>query len=357
MAGALMVAVVSATAGGAVTLKVNPLDSATAGAVAPAAAQGAAMVPANSVEQVAAKVVPSVVTLQSAAENDSQQGSGVILTSDGLILTNRHVVALPTDGSGGDPHTLVRFSDGHTATFSVVASDPATDLAVVRAQGVSALKPITLGTSADLRVGQEVVAVGSPLGLENTVTEGIVSALHRPVNTASSEGDAGTVLDGIQTDAALNPGNSGGALTNMKGELVGLNSAMAIAAGPSSFMPGGSIGLGFAIPVDQAKRIADELIRTGTASHASLGVQLNGDAATRGAEVAAVTTGGPAQVAGVPDGAVITEVDGRMIDGADALGAALASKAPGDRVALTYIEPSGRTTMTQVILGADHAQE
>jgi putative serine protease PepD len=310
-------------------------------------------VPTKSIEQVATKVVPSVVTLQTVEGNDLQQGSGVILTSDGLILTNCHVVALPADDSGAQPQTVVRFSDGHTATFGVVATDPATDIAVVRAQGVSGLKPIALGTSADLRVRQEVVAVGSPLGLEDTVTDGIISALHRPVKSISETGEGGAVLDGIQTDAAINPGNSGGALTNMNGELIGLNSAMATLGAGQASIRGGSIGLGFAIPVDQAKRIADELITSGRASHASLGVQLNGAAEARGAEVATVTSGAPAEVAGLPDGAVITRVDGRVIDGPDALAAALGSKTPGDKVRVTYVGPSGVTRTTVVALGAD----
>lgn len=342
----------SAAAGGAVTLAVDPVDSAMASTVSPAAAQGA-MVPATSIEQIAARVVPSVVTLQSAASSAAEEGSGVILSSDGLILTNRHVVALPTGGGGGGAKTLVTFSDGRTAPFSVIGTDAASDIAVVRAQGVSGLTPITLGASADLRVGQEVVAVGSPLGLQETVTKGIISALHRPVSTIGGATNDPTVLDAIQTDAAMNPGNSGGALTNMKGELIGVNSAIATAGGQSPSIQGGSIGLGFAIPVDQAKRIADELIATGKASHASLGVHLSGDVGTPGAQVAAVISGGPAAAAGLPGGAVITEVDGRMIRSADALVAAVASKAPGDTVTLMYTEPSGRTETTRVTLGAD----
>ena len=189
------------------------------------------------------------------------------------------------------PKTTVTFSDGRTAPFTVVGTDPATDIAVVRAQGVSGLTPITLGSSANLRVGQAVVAVGSPLGLEGTVTTGIVSALNRPVSPTGEAGNQNTVLDAIQTDAAINPGNSGGALVNMSGELVGVNSAIATLGGDSPDAQSGSIGLGFAIPVDQAKRIADELISTGTASHASLGVQVTNDKATPGAKIVEVVHG------------------------------------------------------------------
>ena len=188
------------------------------------------------------------------------------------------------------------------------------DIAVVKAQGVSGLTPITLGSSANLRVGQDVVAIGSPLGLEGTVTTGIVSALNRPVSTAGDAGNQNTVLDAIQTDAAINPGNSGGALVNMNGELIGVNSAIATLGGDSQEAQSGSIGLGFAIPVDQAKRIADELISTGTASHASLGVQVSNDSTTHGAKIVDVTQGGPAATAGLPSGVIVTKVDDRVIN-------------------------------------------
>jgi putative serine protease PepD len=354
IASGLAVAVVSAAVGGAVALAINPLEFAIGSTLGAGAPQGAAIAPAGSIEQVAAKVVPSVVTLQTAVGNLSEQGSGVILTGDGLILTNSHVVTVPDNGAGGQPHTLVTFNDGRTAPFSIVGADPATDIAVVRVQGISGLTPITFGSSANLRVGDQVVAVGSPLGLDATVTRGIISALHRPV---SASGNQGTVLDAIQTDAALNPGNSGGALTDRNGALIGVNSALATQGGQMPSGQSGSIGLGFAIPVDEAKRIADELITNGKASHASLGVQLSGDADTRGAQVAAVTSGGPAAAAGLPGGAVITRVDDRTIDSTDALVAAVGSKAPGDKVTLTYIEPAGGTKTTHITLGADQDQQ
>ena len=167
-------------------------------------------------------------------------------------------------------------ADGRTVPFSVVGTDPADDIAVVRAEGVSGLTPIALGSSKDLKVGQNVVAIGSPLGLEGTVTTGIISALDRPVSTGDESTGQHSVMNAIQTDAAINPGNSGGALVNMNGELVGVNSAIASMGGGQD-SPGaqsGSIGLGFAIPSDQAKRIADELVSTGTVTHASLGVKL-----------------------------------------------------------------------------------
>ncbi|MDT5289932.1 MAG: putative serine protease PepD [Mycobacterium sp.] len=276
----------------------------------------AASLPAGSVEQVAAKVVPSVVKLETDMGKQSEEGSGIILSSDGLILTNNHVVAAAKGGPAGAPsdppgapaptQTKVTFADGNTTTFTVVGTDPSSDIAVVRAEGASGLTPITLGSSANLRVGQDVVAIGSPLGLEGTVTTGIVSALNRPVAAGGDAQNQNTVLDAIQTDAAINPGNSGGALVNMNGELVGVNSAIATLGGDSAAQQSGSIGLGFAIPVDQAKRIADELIQDGTASHASLGVQVGNDAGADGAKIVDVTSGGAASAAGLPSGVIVT---------------------------------------------------
>jgi len=357
IAGAVAVAVVSAGVGGGVALAVRPdhPNTTTAVATAPGALPGqpAASLPVGSVEQVAAKVVPSVVKLETSMGRQSEEGSGIVLTSDGLILTNSHVVAAAAERGlpGGTPTTVVTFGDGRTAPFTVVGTDPSTDIAVVRAEGVSGLTPVTIGSSSNLKVGQDVVAVGSPLGLEGTVTTGIVSALNRPVATGGDAGDQNMVLDAIQTDAAINPGNSGGALVNMNGELVGVNSAIATLGDESTGPASGSIGLGFAIPVDQAKRIADELIQTGTATHASLGVQVSNDASTNGAKIMEVIPGGPAAAAGLPSGVVVTKLDDRIINSADGLVAAVRSKAPGDKVTLTYSQPSGGNQTVEVTLG------
>ncbi|HUE35039.1 MAG TPA: trypsin-like peptidase domain-containing protein, partial [Mycobacterium sp.] len=327
----------------------------------------AANMPPGSVEQVAAKVVPSVVMLETDMGRASEEGSGIVLSADGLILTNNHVVAAaskpggppgapggpggPGGPAGPPPKTTVTFSDGRTAPFTVVGADPTSDIAVIRVQGVSGLTPISLGSSSDLRVGQPVVAIGSPLGLSGTVTTGIISAMNRPVSTTGESGNQNTVLDAIQTDAAINPGNSGGALVNMSGQLVGVNSAIATLGADSPDAQSGSIGLGFAIPVDQAKRIADELISTGKATHASLGVQVTSDKSTPGAKVVDVVQGGAAATAGVPKGVVVTKVDDRPINSADALVAAVRSKAPGDKVSLTFQDPGGGNRTVQVTLG------
>ena len=376
----MAIAVVSAGIGGGVALLARPDATAypTGVSAGPAPSVPAANVPPGSVEQVAAKVVPSVVKLETDLGRANEEGSGVILSADGLILTNNHVIAAangsaPAPGrttrrarprpsgpggpggpgakADGKPVTTVTFADGRTTPFTVVGADPASDIAVVKAQGVSGLTPITLGSSANLRVGQDVVAIGSPLGLEGTVTTGIVSALNRPVSTAGDAGNQNTVLDAIQTDAAINPGNSGGALVNMNGELIGVNSAIATLGGDSQEAQSGSIGLGFAIPVDQAKRIADELISTGTASHASLGVQVSNDSTTHGAKIVDVTQGGPAATAGLPSGVIVTKVDDRVINSSDALVAAVRSRAPGDKVTLTYLDASSNPQTLEVTLG------
>ncbi|MFN8033855.1 MAG: trypsin-like peptidase domain-containing protein [Mycobacterium sp.] len=358
---------------------------------APAAGQQTTVTVPGSVEQVSAKVLPSVVKLQIDSGRAQEEGSGIILSSDGLILTNAHVVAavaepasqgpmasaggpgvqipglpdglfpggqLPQgEGRGGSAtdgvQATVTLSDGRTAPFTVVGTDPADDIAVVRVDNLPGLTPISIGSSKDLKVGQNVVAIGSPLGLQGTVTTGIISALDRPVATGDEQTGQHSVMSAIQTDAAINPGNSGGALVDMNGDLIGVNSAIASMGGGQD-SPGaqaGSIGLGFAIPVDQAKRIADELVATGTVQRAALGVQLSSNDHGHGATIAAVAQGGAAAAAGLPKGAVITKVDDRVIDGPEALVAAINSKAPGDTVAVSYVDPSGAPQTTQVILG------
>jgi len=350
--GALSIALVSAGIGGGVATLVRPERTTVATSVSDVApGKPAANLPAGSVEQVAAKVVPSVVKLETVMGRQTEEGSGIIISADGIILTNNHVVAAAKDAAPGSTQTKVTFATGATATYKVLGTDPSSDIAVVKADGVSGLTPIVVGSSSGLRVGQDVVAVGSPLGLEGTVTTGIVSALNRPVAAGGDPQNQNTVLDAIQTDAAINPGNSGGALVDMSGQLVGVNSAIATLGGDAGQSQSGSIGLGFAIPVDQAKRIADELIQNGTAAHASLGVQVTGDATVSGAKIADVTSGGAAAAAGLPAGVVVTKIDDRVIASRDALVAAVRSKAPGDRVTLTYLDPTGKPQTVQVTLG------
>jgi putative serine protease PepD len=359
VAGALAVAAVSAGVGGVTALTLYP-HAPTRSAVATAATTSRpARLRTDTIEQVAAKVLPSVVQLQTQLGPQTALGSGIVLTSDGLIMTNAHVVAIAQQAAPADPggvRPLVTLADGRTVPFAVVAADPTSDIAVVRAEGASGLTPITFGSSAGLRVGQQVAAVGSPLGLDGTVTAGIVSALHRPVSTASeSANQSGATIDAIQTDAPLNPGNSGGALVNANGQLVGMNSANASLGSASG--ESGSVGLGFAIPVDEAKRIADELIATGTASHGFLGAGLTDDPNGGGARIVDVANGGPAAAAGVPTGALVTKVNDQLITNADALLAAVHSKAPGATIALSYLDPAGDGHTAQIVLGTDQGQQ
>ncbi|WP_094288363.1 S1C family serine protease [Mycobacterium lehmannii] len=362
VAGAVVCAVVGGGVGAAVVgiddRPHHPTAAQTPIGAAPLTPHAAATAPAGTVEEVAARVLPSVVQLKIDLGGEGPSGSGIVLSDDGLILTNNHVVAsaagsdrgmFPTSRRGG-PTATVAFSDGRTAPFSVVGADPSGDLAVVRAEGVSGLTPIAIGSSADVKVGEQVVAIGSPLGLQGTVTTGIVSALNRPVFAGGDAGGDVTVLNAIQTDAAVNPGNSGGALVNMRGELIGVNSAIA-SMGSGSGGQSGSIGLGFAIPSDQAKRVAHELVTTGSASHGALGVKLGREATKAGGATVAVVDGGPASAAGLPSEAVITKVDNQPIDGPEALVAAIRSRAPGEDVSVTYLDGSGAAQTAQVTLG------
>ncbi len=293
----------------------------------------------SSVEDVAAEVLPSVVSIAVQSQLGQGTGSGVIISSDGQIMTNNHVVA-----SGGQ--LTVTFHDGTTAQAKVVGTDPVTDLAVIQAQDVSGLTPAELGTSGDLEVGQQVVAIGSPFGLEGTVTSGIVSALGRPVSAGQAQ-DNLAVIDAIQTDAPINPGNSGGPLVNMSGQVVGINSAIYSPSGE------GSVGLGFAIPIDQAKPIAEELLDSGQATHARIGISVgDSNSETRGALIASVEAGSGADEASLAQGDIITKLDDRLITSGESLIAAVRSHRPGDTVTLTYIR-NGETQTAQVTLGSD----
>ncbi|MDA3626014.1 trypsin-like peptidase domain-containing protein [Saccharopolyspora sp. WRP15-2] len=284
--------------------------------------------PQGSVQQVAQKVLPSVVQLQMVTSRGAGEGSGIVLSQDGYILTNNHVVS--GDGSGG--RLTAQFHDGRTAQVRVIGTDPKSDLAVVKADNISGLTPAELGRSDDLPVGAPVVAIGSPFGLSGTVTSGIISAKDRPVRAGGESGSEDTVLNALQTDAAINPGNSGGPLVDVDGNVVGINSAI--------YSPGngqgqaGSVGLGFAIPIDQAKRIATELKDHGSATQSTLGV-LIGAGDQPGALVRNVVPGGPAEQAGIRNGDLITKVDDRPIQDPDSLVAAVRSHAPGDRVKIT----------------------
>ena len=351
VAVALAAGLIGGGAGAVVTHQLD--DSSSAATPALSAPVTSTKTGTNAVEQVAARLLPSVVSIEERAPDGSGgEGTGVVLSADGLILTNNHVVAQAANGG-----TLsVTLNNGSTSSATIVGRDPVTDLAVIRAKGVSGLRPAALGRSADLRVGESVVAIGSPLGLQGSVTSGIVSALDRPVRTGAEAGSGdttSTVIDAVQTDAAINPGNSGGPLVNLAGQVVGINSAIASLGTGSG--QSGSIGVGFSIPIDQARGIAKQLIASGHATHAQLGVSvrdaLSSDrAGIQGAYLAAITAGGGAQAAGLQAGDIVTKVGGRPIDGADALIAAIRSHRPGQKVPLTYVR-GGKTHQTTVTLG------
>ncbi|MGZ5404448.1 MAG: S1C family serine protease, partial [Nocardioides sp.] len=243
----------------------------------------------GSVESVAEAVLPSVVKIDVLTDQGSGSGSGIILSSDGQILTNNHVVAGAAEGG----RITVSFADGSHADATVLGTDPLTDTAVIQAEGVSGLTPATMGASENVDVGQQVVAIGSPFGLDATVTSGIVSALDRPVNVGTDAAGNATVYPAIQTDAAINPGNSGGPLVDMEGHVVAINSS--IRSTGSSETQAGSIGLGFAIPIDDVLEIVDQLASGETPTHARLGIGVE-DAITASTDVQ------------ITDGAVVGDV-------------------------------------------------
>lgn len=311
--------------------------------------------PAGSVQAVAAKVLPSVVSIAVRVGNQEGEGSGVVLDADGTIMTNNHVVAGGGRRVTDKPTIIVIFQDGSRTTAELRGADPISDIAVLQVKDKPSLQPITVGTSKNLAVGQDVIAIGSPLGLAGTVTTGIISALNRPVST-SRVGDSTAVIDAIQTDAAINPGNSGGALVNARGALIGINTAIATLGGRDQngdARASGSIGLGFAIPIDQAIRVAEQLRKTGKAQHPSLGVSVGPASATdptqSGARITKIVPGGAAAEANIPDGAVIHTFGGRTITSADDLVAAVRSFAPGDSVDVAYTA-SGKPQTARVTL-------
>jgi putative serine protease PepD len=311
---------------------------------APKPAQQTGNAPAGSVEAVANKLLPSVVELQVQGGNSAGEGSGFILSQDGYILTNNHVVEVAVNG--GQIQAL--FQDGRKAAAKVVGRDPTTDIAVVKVDGMTGLTPVELGRSDDLRVGQGVVAVGSPFELAGTVTSGIVSSLHRPVRAGGSNGDQATVMDAVQTDAAINPGNSGGPLANTAGQVIGINSAIYSPQSSTGQQQsqGGNVGIGFAIPIDQARRTADDIIKTGQAVQTFIGAQVT-DAPSGGAQLGAITPGSPAEKAGLKSGDIVTKIDDRPIENADALVAAIRTRAPNEKVKLTI----GGTRVVEATLG------
>jgi putative serine protease PepD len=348
----------------------------------------------NQTTAAVAKASPSVVTIDVSSSTSGGTGSGVILTNDGFILSNAHVVTL--DGAASNPTIRVQTSDGRLFSAKIVGSDPLSDLAVIKVDGVTDLRAATFADSSKLNVGSAAIAIGAPLGLSGTVTDGIVSALNRSITIASSAapgkgGDPTTpsprapgqggpydfwnfdlpgsgstnasvsatiALSVIQTDAAINPGNSGGALLNSDGAVIGINVAIA-SAGGSSGAQAGSIGVGFAIPSNLAQRIANEIRATGTATHGLLGASITDvtedskqkNRTVVGASIIQVTSGGAAASAGLQVGDIITNLNGNPITGKTDLTAQVRALAAGAKASVTYVRGGEASTVT-VTLGA-----
>lgn len=297
--------------------------------------------PQGSIAAIADAVTPSVVSISVESVSSAGSGSGFIIDSRGYILTNNHVVESAANGG----RITVDLPDGRSFPASIVGRNSAYDLAVIKIKATD-LVALALGNSEGLMVGDTVVAIGAPLGLSGTVTTGIISALNRPV-TAGGSGET-SFINAVQTDAAINPGNSGGPLVNAEGRVIGVNSAIATMSSSMSSQSG-SIGLGFAIPINQAKRIAEELISTGKSTNPIVGVQIDMQSAMRGATITDVTSGGPADSGGLRPGDVVTKVDKRSILNGTEFIVAIRSYKPGDTVKLTL--ESGKTIT--VTLGAN----
>ncbi|MEU1298270.1 S1C family serine protease [Streptomyces shenzhenensis] len=359
--GALALALVSGGVGGVVGMYLER-NGGVADVRLPQAGKETTARPADSVAGIAARALPSVVTLHVTGSSEQGTGTGFVLDTRGHILTNNHVVE--PAGSNGD--ITVTFSGGETAKARVVGRDSGYDLAVVQVKGVHGLEPLPLGNSDNVQVGDPVVAIGAPFDLSNTVTSGIISAKERPITAGGGSGNGSDVsyVDALQTDAPINPGNSGGPLLDAQARVVGINSAIRSADGGSDTQGGqsGSIGLGFAIPVNQAKRVAEELINDGRATHPVIGITLDmaysGDGArigTKGGDGGpAVTTGGPGDRAGLRPGDIITEVDGQRVHSGDELIVKTRARRPGDRLSLT-VERDGTEKQVSLVLGSsDH---
>ncbi|MER8047000.1 trypsin-like peptidase domain-containing protein [Streptomyces sp. NPDC094032] len=353
LVGALAFALVTGVVGGGIGAYIERNGGLTTVELPQAGPEDAGRAP-DSVAGIAAGALPGVVTIHVSGSGSSGTGTGFVLDTRGNILTNNHVV----DAAASSGEISVTFSNGESAHAKLIGRDTGYDLAVIRVSGVSGLKPLPLGNSDAVRVGDPVVAIGAPFDLSNTVTSGIISAKERPITAGGEKGDGTDIsyVDALQTDAPINPGNSGGPLLDSKGRVIGINSAIRAASGGSGESGGqaGSIGLGFAIPVNQGKRVAEELINTGKATHPVIGVSLDmqytGDGARVGAKgkdgTSSVTPDGPAARAGIRPGDVITKVDGQRVHSGEELIVKIRAHRPGDRLKLTLTRDGKEQTKT-----------
>ncbi len=300
----------------------------------------ASQLPEGYMAKVAAAVADSVVTVQAMSDSDGAQGSGVVVDGRGYIVTNNHVISEAALSPDKFEISII-FNDGKQTKANLVGRDPETDLAVLKVDNVDKLTVARLGDSDKLRVGDEVMAAGAPLGLRSTDTAGIVSALHRAVPLSGEGSDTKTVIDAVQTDAAINHGNSGGPLLNMASEVIGINTA-------SKSLSDSASGLGFAIPVNEMKSVAQTLIRDGKISHATLGVTVEGlnNSGTGGAKVTKVNPGGPADRAGIKENDVVLKVGARTVNNLDELTVAVRQLTVGQDAPVDVLRDGKRITLT-----------
>ncbi len=346
--GAVLLALVSGTVGGVIGARTADSPQAHLPPAVTARPDGGEL---TGVASIAAQVLPSVVLIEVRGADGEGTGSGFVLQSDGYLLTNAHVAT--ADVGSGRSITVV-FSDGSQTAAELVGVTTDYDLAVLKVDRAG-LTPLTLGDSDQVVVGDPVVAIGAPLGLQGTVTTGIVSAMNRPVTAGDSSAPA--FINAIQTDAAINPGNSGGPLVNAAGEVIGINSAIAQPPGTTLSGTAGSIGLGFAIPANQARHTAEQLIETGTATYPIIGVLIDSRYTGEGVQVATETVDGqppvvpdgPADRAGIAPGDVILAIDGRPVTQPDELIVAIRAKQAGDTVVLT-VRSGGQENEVRVVL-------
>lgn len=353
LAAGLLAGALGGVAAYGVSDRINGTNTATAAPLSPigqtqnASAQLSSR-PEGSIAKVAAQVLPTVVSISVDAAGGNGTGSGFVIRKDGYILTNNHVVSSAARGG----NITVTFSDGSNAEATIIGRDTSYDLAVLKVK-LDGLATSTLGNSDNVVVGDSSIAIGSPLGLSGTVTSGIVSALNRPVTAGGSlTTDPTSFISAIQTDAAINPGNSGGPLVDATGAVIGVNSAIAT-LGRSAGSQSGSIGLGFAIPINQAHRIAEELIKNGVATYPVLGVSLSAENNTGqpGAEIGEVEPGGAADKAGIKQGDIVLAVDGTKVADGTELIVRVRENVPGDTVTLTLKDGAG-TRDVEVTLGS-----
>ncbi|MET1000094.1 MAG: trypsin-like peptidase domain-containing protein [Marmoricola sp.] len=346
-----VIALVLGISGGALAGALVARDSGGIGEVLRVERRTAPPLPADneSVASVAVKVLPS--TVQIVAEYDGKDqgatGSGFVLDDQGHIITNNHVVA-EADADNG-PIEIID-EDGNHAKATVVGRSTVYDIAVLKSEAAKKLTPAAIGSADQMRVGETVVAIGSPLGLSATVTAGIVSAVNRPVTTGEGEND-NSYINAIQTDAAINPGNSGGPLVNLQGEVVGVNSAIASLGSQIASDQGGNIGVGFAIPIEQVQVTASQILRTGEAQYPIIGANVRGTEKLDGAKVESISPGMPAADAKLKVGDVIRKVDGKPVTGSIDLVVAIRTHVPGDKVTLT-VERGKKTFEVEVGLDA-----